>query len=179
VKAWLVAGLLAAAPALARADASHWALEASTLTYVASHTLHGSRGTTHQARGKGVCDGSGCRFLAAAPVNSFESGDANRDLHMVEAARGAKFPMVAVNTSLPKIPEGPDFAADLDVEFAGEKIHYAAVPFHVQEKGADFIRFTGAVPLTLSDAKIPPPSLLGIAMKNDVPVNVEMTWRRE
>ena len=33
--------------------------------------------------------------------------------------------------------------------------------------------------LTLSDFKIDPPSLLTLPVKNEIPVRVEMTWRRE
>ena len=35
------------------------------------------------------------------------------------------------------------------------------------------------IPATLSDFKIDPPSLLSMSVKNEIPVRVEMTWRRE
>ena len=41
------------------------------------------------------------------------------------------------------------------------------------------VRITGTVPAALSDFKIEPPSLLGIAVKNEVPVRFEMTWHEE
>jgi hypothetical protein len=31
-------------------------------------------------------------------VKSFDSGDSNRDLHMLQATRGAQFPLVTVRT---------------------------------------------------------------------------------
>ena len=40
-------------------------------------------------------------------------------------------------------------------------------------------RISGTIPATLSDFKIDPPSLLTIPVKNEIPVRVEMTWRRE
>ena len=36
---------------------------------------------------------------------------------------------------------------------------------------------TGTISATLSDFKIDPPSFLTIAVKNEMPVRVEMTWR--
>ena len=64
---------------------STWVLETSTLTYHADHPFHNTRGKTSASRGKGVCVQSGCDFLVAVPVNTFDSGDDNRDAHMLQA----------------------------------------------------------------------------------------------
>src|ERR1700682_1139729 len=93
--------LLLVAPLLAQAD-SQWVLEQSTLAYHVSHPLHQTDGVSHAARGKGVCHAGQCDFLIAAPVKSFDSGDSNRDLHMLEVTRGAQFPMVVVRAEFPE-----------------------------------------------------------------------------
>jgi hypothetical protein len=54
-----------------------------------------------RAKGKGVCHAGQCDFLIATPVKSVDSGDSNRDLHMIKATRGAQFPMVVVRTLFP------------------------------------------------------------------------------
>src|SRR5271167_224150 len=105
IKKILIACLLAGAPALAQTD-SQWALDQSTLTYHVSHPLHQTEGVSHAARGKGVCHAGQCDFLIAVPVKSFDSGDSNRDLHMVQATRGAAFPIVSVRTRLPEDASG-------------------------------------------------------------------------
>src|ERR1035437_7555071 len=94
----ILLGFLALAP-LAAAD-GQWVLGSSTLTYNVSHPLHQSEGVSHAARGKGVCQGGQCNFLIAVPVKSFESGDTNRDLHMVQVTHGAQFPLISVRVSL-------------------------------------------------------------------------------
>jgi len=38
------------------------------------------------------------------------------------------------------------------------------------------IHISGTIPATVSDFKIDPPKLLGIAIKNEIPVHVDMTW---
>src|ERR1700741_1940984 len=81
---------------------SQWILRESPLTYPVSHPLHGSEGVSHAARGKGVCHAGQCDFLIAVPVQSFDSGDSNRDLHMLQVTRGGEFPMVTVRPSLPE-----------------------------------------------------------------------------
>jgi hypothetical protein len=159
--------------------AYRWTLDQSTLTYHVSHTLHQTEGISHGAKGAGLCDAGQCSFLVAAPVKSFDSGDSNRDLHMVEVTRGAQYPMVTVRFSLPEpATAAGDVRVDLDVEFAGQTAHYKQVPFQRQVKGNE-IRFVGTVPATLTDFKIEPPSLMMIPVKNDIPVRVETSWRRD
>jgi len=36
----------------------------------------------------------------------------------------------------------------------------------------------GTIPATLSDFKISPPSLLAMLVKNEVPIQVQMTWKK-
>jgi hypothetical protein len=162
-------------PALARAD-SQWVLEQGTLIYHVSHPLHQSEGVSHAARGKGVCHDGQCDFLIAVPVKSFDSGDSNRDLHMLQVTRGAEFPIVTVRT---RVPESASTSAtiylDLEIQFAGQTAQYKQVPFQRVAQGSE-TRITGTIPAKLSDFKIDPPSLLTIPVKNEMPVRVDMTW---
>ena len=163
-------------PSLALAD-SQWVLEQSTLTYHVSHPLHQSEGVSHAARGKGVCHAGQCDLLIAVPVKSFDSEDSNRDLHMLQVVRGAQFPMVSVRTRLPEAASASTtIRADLEIQFAGQTVQYKKVPFKVQKQSGE-THITGIIPVTLSDFKIDPPSLLTMPVKNDIPVRVDMTWR--
>ena len=173
-----LAFLLLSAHAFAQAD-HQWALQQSTLTYHVSHPLHQSEGVSHDAKGKGVCHEGQCDFLIAVPVKSFNSGDSNRDLHMLQATRGAEFPLVSVRTRLPESAASLTMVqADLEIQFAGQTVDYKQVPLRLMKQGDD-IQITGTVPATLSDFKIQPPSLLGIAVKNEIPVRFEMVWHPE
>jgi len=172
----LLMALLLLAPTLAQAD-SQWVLEQSTLTYHVSHPLHQTDGVSHAARGKGVCHAGQCDLLIAVPVKSFDSGDSNRDLHMLQVTRGAQFPLVTVRTRLPEAASASTtIHADLEVQFAGQTAQYKQVPFQLTTQGNQ-IRITGTIPATLIDFKIDPPSLLTMPIKNEIPVRVEMTWR--
>jgi hypothetical protein len=169
--------LFAAFPAFAQ-TATQWALVQSTLTYHMSHPLHQVDGVSDAARGKGVCTKGECNFLVAAPVKSFNSGDTNRDLHMLEATRGAEFPMVVVRVKFPESElTSSTIDADLEVQFAGQTAHYEHVRFQRTAQG-DEVRIVGTVPATCSDFKIERPSFLGIAISNEIPVRVDALWRR-
>jgi hypothetical protein len=170
----LIAFLLVTLPTFA-AD-SQWVLKQSTLTYHVSHPLHESEGVSHAARGKGVCHDGQCDFLIAVAVKSFDSGDSNRDLHMVQVTRGAEFPIVTVRTRLPEsAASSATINADLEIQFAGQTAQYKKVPFKVEKQGGE-THITGTIPATLPDFKIDPPSLLTMPVKNDIPVRVDMTW---
>ena len=165
-------------PPLAHAD-GQWVLEHSTLTYHVSHPLHEVDGVSHGAKGKGFCHAGQCDFLIAVPVKSFDSGDSNRDLHMLQVTRGGQFPMVVVRTQLPEqAASSGGVKADLEIQFAGQTVHYNQVPFQATKQGNE-IHITGTIPATVSDFKIDPPKLLAIPIKNEIPVKVEMTWRQQ
>jgi hypothetical protein len=158
---------------------SQWVLEQSTLTYHVSHPLHQTEGVSHAARGKGVCHAGQCEFLIAVPVKSFDSGDSNRDLHMLQVTRGGEFPLVSVRTRLPEAASASaTIHAELEIEFAGQIVKYKDVSFQQVTQGNE-TRITGTIPLTLADFKIDPPSLLTLPVKNEIPVRVEMTWQRQ
>ena len=174
----LIAFLLGALPILAGAD-SQWILRESTLTYHVSHPLHQTEGVSHGARGKGVCHAGQCDFLLAVPVKSFDSGDSNRDLHMLQATRGAQFPIVTLRTRLPEVASSSaTIHGDLEIQFAGQTAQYKQVPFQLATQ-ENQIRITGTIPVTLSDFKIDPPSLLTVPVKNEITVRVDMTWRSQ
>jgi hypothetical protein len=178
MKKILLALLFAALPTFAQSD-TQWILEKSTLSYHMSHPVHEVDGVSHAAKGKGVCHAGQCDFLIAAPVNSFNSGDSNRDLHMLQVTRGAQFPMVIVRTHFPEAETtSPTVYADLEVQFAGQTATYKHVPFQRTTKGKD-VEISGTIPSTCSDFKIDRPTFLTVPIKNEIPVRVDMTWEQK
>jgi hypothetical protein len=134
---------------------------------------------SHAAKGKGVCHDATCEFLVAAPVKSFGSGDSNRDLHMLQVTRGGQFPVVSVRASVPEAAlMAPAIHLDIEIEFAGQTVHYKQVPFTLTLQGNE-AKLSGTIPATLSDFKIEPPSLLTVSIKNEMPIHVEMTWHSQ
>jgi len=134
---------------------------------------------SHAAKGKGICHAGECNFLIAVPVKSFDSGDSNRDLHMLQVTRGAEYPMVTVRTRLPESDETKStIDADLQIQFAGQTAEFKQVPLKLEKQGNE-VHITGTIPATLTDFKIEPPSLLTMRVKNEIPIRVDMSWRQE
>ena len=181
----LFATLFLAVPAytLLNAQASAtdqtWKLDQSTLTYHMSHPMHEVDGTSHAALGTGKCHAGQCDFLVAVAVKSFDSGDSNRDLHMIQTTRGAQFPYVQVRFRLSQASlNASTLDCDLEVQFAGNTANYSHVTFQQTVQGASH-HITGVVPSTVSDFKIDPPTFLTIPIKNAIPVRVDMVWHAE
>jgi len=171
-----VALFLAAAPLALHAQ-NQWVLVQSTITWHITHPIHEVAGVSHDAKGKGNCAAGACDFLIAVPVKTFDSGDSNRDLHMIETVRGAQFPMVVVRTHLAQSALGAnEIDVGLEVEFAGQTAHYSHVALHRVSHGGD-VEITGTVPATCSDFKIDRPSFLTVPIRNEIPVTVDTTWR--
>jgi hypothetical protein len=168
--------LAATVPAHAQ---NQWALEQSTLTWHITHPMHEVDGTSHGAKGKGTCANGECNFLIAVPVNTFHSGDSNRDLHTLQVVRGAEFPMVVVRTTLPQAElNSPMISADLEVQFAGQTVHYSKVQLHRTRHGKD-VEITGTIPATCSAFKIERPSFLTVPIHDEIPVAFDVLWRPE
>lgn len=174
----LLCVLLLSLPCVAQTDQT-WVLTKSTLSYHMSHPVHTVDGVSHDARGKGFCHVGQCDFLVAVPVKSFDSGDTNRDEHMLQTTKGADFPVVTVRFHLPESAlDSATVTPDLDVQFAGATAHYSHVPFQQTVQG-NVHHITGTVPSTVSDFKITPPSFLTVPIKNEIPVKVDMYWQRQ
>ena len=156
---------------------NQWVLQSSSLTWHITHPVHEVSGTSHAAKGKGNCNAGECDFLIAVPLNTFSSGDSNRDLHMLQVVRGAQYPMVVVRTRLPQseLSQSPLYA-DLEIQFAGQTVHYNHVPFQRTAHGSD-VEISGTIPATCSDFKIDRPSFLTVPIRNEIPVGVDMTWQ--
>lgn len=169
--------LLTALPAFSQAG-TQWLLTKSALTYHISHPMHEVDGTSNAAKGKGICNAGTCNFLIAAPVKSFVTGDTNRDLHMIQATRGAQFPMVIVRAQFPATETASSTVyADLEIQFSGQTAHYNHIAFQRTLTQNNEIQITGTIPATCSDFKIDRPSFLTVPIKNEIPIKVDMTWR--
>ncbi|HVZ81245.1 MAG TPA: YceI family protein [bacterium] len=158
-----------------------WKLEKSQVSYVVTHPLHVVHGKTASARGKGVSYGGHGEFLVAVPVKSFDSGDENRDLHMLEVTRAGDHPLIEVRIRLKKLDISlhPNvLLADLSVKFAGRTVEYPGVRLETKEWTSQSVRVIGRLSLSLKAYGIKPPSLLTMPVEDEVPVQIDMVWAK-
>lgn len=152
----------------------NWTLKTSEVTYTVSHPLKTGIGKSTKARGKVRC-GATCDFLIAVPVISFDSGDSNRDLHMLETTRGAVFPIITVRGSFKAGALTSPLKVDFQIEFAGQKATVSAVELTLSGTNTA-MDVRGSFKLKLSQFGIVKPSLLGMAIDDDVPITFQSSW---
>lgn len=86
--------------------------------------------------------------------------------------------MVIVRTEFPEAESASATVyATLEVQFAGQAVHYQHVPFQRDTQGNQ-VRIIGTIPAICSDFKIDRPSFLTVPIKNEIPVKVDMTWQK-
>ncbi len=121
------------------------------------------------------------RVLVAVPVKSFDSGDNNRDLHMLEVTKAGLYPLIEVNAKTPEIhidPTTKTLVADLEISFAGKKVKYPKLTIAVLDWESGEVHLTGDIILSLKAFDIIPPSLLTMPIQDAVPVKLDMFWKR-
>ena len=156
----------------------NWTLFESKVSYTVNHAFKKATGTSQTAKGKARCNARECEVLIAVPVNTFDSGDSNRDLHMLETVRAALFPVLMVRGSFASsLAEKVPFTTEFVVEFAGKSAKLPVQVMSFEQTGAK-LRAVGSLMLRLSRFEIKPPSLLGFSVDDEVPVSFEAGWQK-
>ena len=172
--------LLTPAMAFSGPGKASWTLEKCEITYTVTHPLHVVHGKSSSAMGKGVCYGNHCDFLVGVRVDSFNSGDQNRDFHMLEVTRAGLNPIIQVRAKTPDLR--PDrkpktVMADLEVDFAGKKVEFPKILLDIPEWKDGEAHLTGGFTLSLKAFDITAPSLLTMPVQDAVPVKLDMFWK--
>ncbi|MGZ3788784.1 MAG: hypothetical protein ACXVLQ_09690 [Bacteriovorax sp.] len=151
-------------------------LQSSSVNYVVTYLIKKAEGTSTSSKGKGDCSDKGCEFLVAAPVKSFESKDSNRDLNMLKVTKAEKFPLVVAKIKT-ATELGHELKADIEIDFAGEKHLYKDVVFKTTGNASAF-HGEGKFDILLGNHKIERPSLMGVSIKDNVPLTITADWKK-
>lgn len=134
---WLPAFLVATWAGAARADDFNVDAAHSKVTYHLVHKLHEINGVSKKVEGKARLVDGKAQIMLRVPVQSFDSGNVNRDEHMKEVTEAAKFPTVEVKAL------GEGIAAPASFPSKSEAKLKAQVSFHGVQQMMD-------IPVTLS-----------------------------
>lgn len=177
--AFTIAGISSVFAADAITIAGTWKLSESQVGYKVNHPMKTAVATSKRSKGKGRC-AAACEFLIATPVASFDSGDSNRDLHMLETTKGAKFPVIMVRSNFkPGALQGNKLTVELEIEFAGVKSTVPGVELTLSQREKNTLQVDGTFKIKLTSHGIVKPSLLGMSVDDDVPITVRSVWLSE
>jgi polyisoprenoid-binding protein YceI len=156
---------------------------ASPVRFQLNHKLHQVNGVSRGAEGKAILEPDGqVRTMVRIPVQSFDSGDANRDSHMLEALQAGRHPFVIFKGvgALPHRPAGSPAELQLrgELEFHGVR-RPVEVPVTV-ELGADgSARVRGRLPVSLEAHGLERPSLLTVKVDDDCAIDFDLRLGRD
>jgi len=173
---WLLAAAALALPAPARAMdvAGHWAVKQGTVKYEVSHILHEALGTSHAVQGGADCTAQRCTFHFSVALDSFDSGDADRDRDMLAVVDAVEHPRVEVQGT--GHLAGDDAAVlQLTVRLAGASVELPPLRVTVQ-RGWWSLQVHGAFPISLQTFHIPRPALLGVPISDTVRIYVDLSF---
>ena len=152
----------------------------STLTYHLMHALHRIDGVSHAVEGRArlLPDGT-IQVMVRARVDSFDSGNSNRDAHMLEVTDAARRPFVVLKA----VAEGvrvERYPAELDVPLRGTlELHgvtrdvtlTAKVRFDSPEKA----EVTASFPVSLTAHAVERPSLLFMKVDDRLEISARLS----
>ncbi|MBY0516817.1 MAG: YceI family protein [Bacteriovoracaceae bacterium] len=139
--------------------------------YTVKHLIKTVKGESRELKGKMQCENSKCEFLVAIPTKSFISSDSNRDLNMQTILEVIKFPLVTIKGELDEaILQEREFKFDGLVSFHGVEKSYRITINNDKKSFGHFV-------VKLSDHRVERPSLLTVAIDNEVPIDFEFNWK--
>ena len=103
-----------------------WTATEGQLNYNVVHKLHEVNGKSSKAQIIAMVDDDGMKVMARVAVNSFDSGNENRDAHVLEVTEAATHPTVVVKGvakgfTLPAAGALATADIPVEVEFHGKK----------------------------------------------------------
>ncbi len=146
-------------------------LTMGSATYHVQYTFKKVEATSTELKGKIMCPTEQCEFLFAVPVKSFQSSDSHRDLKMQMTTEADKFPQATAKGQF----HIDELKKDKTIIQAQIEMHgiTKTYPVILEEQGTK-ASFT----LDLDAHKIERPSLFGIKIKNEVPMNFNLKWSK-
>ena len=156
----------------------------SRIVYHVVHKLHRVDGTSRKAEGRARILPTGqAQVSIRVPIESFDSGNSNRDSHMKEAVEAARFPVVELKASCDGMSMPISFPA------TNQKICRAQISFHGIQKVIDVsvqaafesatrIHATSTFALSLDEFKVARPSLMFVKIDDELKMDVDLMFSR-
>ena len=155
---------------LALLNASSFRIENSLITYFGVHYLHKWEGSTSDVKGVVSYDKNIDQYECSisVPLNTFSSGNDNRDSNMLVYCRAFDFPNINFQSTSIKVNEST-LEIEGKIEFAGEE---KEIKTNAKLNSLDNNLFAieGELDILLSEFKVERPSLLFVEIEDLVKI---------
>jgi hypothetical protein len=183
---WIPALVVCSAATLAIADEAPKAFavdpSGSEVVYHLVHKLHHVDGRTHRVDGRAALLPDGrAQVELRLPLDTFDSGNVNRDAHMKEVLETAKFPTLDLKTlctglKLPAAGQTQIVPCKAQIEMHGMK-QMQDIKVEVTPNGDGSVRGVTHFPVSLDAFKIERPSLMFVKVDDAVEIDAKLMFR--
>lgn len=156
----------------------------SVLSYHAEHKIHSVDGASKAVEGRAriLPDGT-VQAMVRARVDSFDSGNGNRDAHMREVTEAARYPYVTVK-AVGRTPAVSSYPAAVEVLLRGEvelhgRTRPVEVPVTVRWESPDRASVEGRFAVSLEAHEVERPSLLFVKVEDRLDVEASLVLEAE
>lgn len=156
----------------------------SALSYRLVHKLHEVTGVSKAVEGKARLQPDGAlQVMVRSRVDAFDSGNGNRDAHMLEATEAARFPFVTLKAVGAVTPPAA-YPARQEVVLKGELTFHGVarpveVPVTVTYTSARRATASGRISISLDAFGVERPSLLFVKVDDAVVVTASLELAAE
>lgn len=156
----------------------------SDVTYHMVHKAHKFDGTSKKVEGKAriLPDGK-VQVMLRAPVESFDSGNSNRDAHMKETVEAARYPSVELKALGEGVTVPTTFPATVSKTFKAQLTFHGVtnaveLPVTLTFESASKVKAAVSFAVSLDAFKIERPSLLFIKVEDQMKLDAALTFSR-
>ena len=176
----LVVGLILAGAVAARADGPinlSVRGKGSLVTYHIIHKFHRVDGVSRSVDGRArITPGGPTQVMIRVPVESFDSGNVNRDAHMKEVTEAAKYPDVEVKAVAEGIAVPATFPTTIDKTMKAQVTFHGVtqpleVPVKVTFTAPASVTATASFGLSLDAFKVERPSLMFVRVDDELKID--------
>lgn len=148
----------------------------SSITYSMNHPLHAWTGENKDVTSVILTDENKTlikQVAVSVRIESFDSKNANRDSHTIEVTEAIKFPKITFASS--NITQEGDIlkvTGTLNFHGIAQTISFEATKSKIKDK----LQVSGNFTIQMTNFKIEPPSLMGMATDDDIKISFKMVY---
>ena len=156
--------------------------KSGSVTYRIVHKLHKFEGVAKKVEGRvKLVPGGQTQVVIRIPVESFDSGNVNRDAHMKESVEAARFPTVEVKAVADGIAVPTIFPSTVQKTFKAQvSLHGVTqamdIPVTLTFEAANNVIATTAFTLSVDAFKIERPSLMFVKIDDEMKIDAKLQF---
>lgn len=157
-------------------------VDASSIAYRLIHKLHKVDGSSRRIEGRARIQAAGLAQVAVrVPIESFDSGNVNRDAHMKEATEAARFPYVELKATVDGLRVPTTFPTQIERTWRVQLTFHGVsqqleVPVTLLFEAPDRVTATSSFAISLDAFKIERPSLMFVKVDDALRIDASLTF---